>query len=152
MAVQLRDYRPSDFDAIWQLDQICFADDISYSRAEMRMYLALRTAFAIIAEEDGQVAGFTLVDARPQRPAYVVTIDVAPEYRKRGVAAMLLRETESRLRKKGVQRIRLEVAVDNEPAIAFYRKHGFHEIGRKAGYYGGRLDAICMRKELEEVS
>jgi len=124
VSLRLRDYAPNDFDAIWQLDQICFAEGIAYSRDDMRMYLALRSSFCILAESDGKLAGFTIVDSRPPRHGYVVTIDVAPEARRLGVASALLAETEKRLRQQGSPGIRLEVAVDNQPAIGFYKKLG----------------------------
>jgi ribosomal-protein-alanine N-acetyltransferase len=146
--LRLRDYTPNDFDAIWQLDQICFAEGIAYSRDEMRMYLALRSSFCIVAETDGQLAGFTIVDSRPPRPGYIVTIDVAPEARRIGVASALLAETEKRLGQQGSPGIRLEVAVNNQGAIGFYKRHGFSEIGVKPGYYNGRLDALSMKKAL----
>ena len=150
MQLRLRAYDPRDFDALWALDQICFPPDISYSRPELRMYLALRSAFCLVAESEGKLAGFVIVDSRAGRPAYMVTIDIAPEFRKAGVASTLLAEVEKRLRTSGVRAIRLEVAENNEAAIAFYRRHAFREIGRKAGYYNGRLDALSLKKELTE--
>jgi len=146
--VRLREYTPNDFGAIWKLDQICFSEGIAYSRDEMRMYLALRSSFCILAEADGKLAGFTIVDSRPPRMGYVVTIDVAPEMRRLGVASALLIEIETRLRKQGSPGIRLEVAVNNQGAIDFYARHGFRKIGLKPGYYNGRLDALSMQKEL----
>jgi ribosomal protein S18 acetylase RimI-like enzyme len=144
----LRDYVPADFEAIWQLDQVCFSPEIAYSRDDMRMYLALRSSFCIVAETEGKLAGFTIVDSRPPRPGYMVTIDVAPDMRRHGVASVLLAEVESRLRRQRSPGIRLEVAVNNQSAIDFYRRHGFREIGLKQGYYNGQLDALSMKKEL----
>jgi ribosomal-protein-alanine N-acetyltransferase len=89
-----------------------------------------------------------IVDSRPNRAGYIVTIDVAPEARREGVASELLNAAETRLRTAGVKGVRLEVAENNDSAIAFYKQHGFLEVGRKAGYYNGRLDALSMKKEL----
>ena len=151
MRLRLRDYTPNDFDAIWKLDQVCFAEGIAYSRDEMRMYLALRSSFCILAEADGKLVGFTIVDSRPPRAGYIVTIDVMPEMRRHGVASALLAETEERLRTQGSPGIRLEVAVNNHGAIDFYKRHGFLEIGTKPGYYNGRLDALSMQKKLAQT-
>jgi ribosomal protein S18 acetylase RimI-like enzyme len=146
--VRLRDYQSQDFDRLWQLDQVCFPEDISYSRPELRMFLSLRSAFCFVAEKNGLILGFVIVDSRANRPGYIVTIDVAPEARRGGVASALLQAAEKRLRTSGVTGIRLEVAENNQSAIAFYKGHGFVQIGRKVGYYSGRLDAISMKKEL----
>jgi ribosomal-protein-alanine N-acetyltransferase len=149
--VTLREYAPQDFEAIWKLDQACFAENIAYSRDEMRLYLALRSSFCVIAELGGALAGFTIMDHRPPRPAYMVTIDVDPEMRRHGVATALLREVEKRVLRAGGTAIRLEVAANNPSAIDFYKRHGFREIGRKAGYYNGQLDALSMKKELTKT-
>jgi ribosomal-protein-alanine N-acetyltransferase len=146
--VRLRDYQPQDFDRLWQMDQICFPEDISYSRPELRMFLSLRTAFCFVAERNGIVLGFIIVDSRPNRAGYIVTLDVAPEARREGIASTLLGAAETRLRTAEVKGIRLEVAENNDSAIAFYKDHGFVETGRKHGYYNGRLDALSMKKEL----
>jgi ribosomal-protein-alanine N-acetyltransferase len=46
----------------------------------------------------------------------------------------------------------LEVAEDNPAAIKVYRKHGFREIGRRAGYYarasGVPATALVMSRDL----
>ena len=146
--LRLRDYQPHDFENLWQLDQVCFPEGISYSRDELRMYLSLRSAFCIIAEQDGALAGFVIIDSRQGRPAYMVTIDVDPKFRRSGTATTLLEAVEQRLMRSGIAAIRLEVAVNNASAIAFYRRHGFIEIGRKPGYYNGVLDALSLRKDL----
>jgi ribosomal-protein-alanine N-acetyltransferase len=81
----------------------------------------------------------------------MVTIDVDPEMRRHGVATALLREVEKRVLRAGGTAIRLEVAANNPSAIDFYKRHGFREIGRKAGYYNGQLDALSMKKELTKT-
>lgn len=151
MRATLRDYTPADFEAIWRLDQVCFAENIAYSRDEMRMYLALRSSFCVIAEVERKLAGFTIMDHRPPRPAYMVTIDVDPAMRRHGVATALLEEVERRIFRQGGTAIRLEVAVNNRGAIDFYKRHGFREIGRKPGYYNGQLDALSMKKDLTKT-
>ena len=42
---RIRDYRPQDFDELWQLDQSCFAPGIAYSRFELMRYIRRRGAF-----------------------------------------------------------------------------------------------------------
>jgi ribosomal protein S18 acetylase RimI-like enzyme len=114
--VHLRDYQPNDFDTLWKLDQLCFPEDIAYSRSELRIFLSLRTAFCIVAEQEQKIAGFVVVDSRPHRAGYIVTIDVDPAQRRQGINA-----------------IRLEVADNNQSARDFYARHGFAVIGRKPG-------------------
>ena len=57
-----------------------------------------------------------------------------------------------RLTGVGAAILRLEVAVDNIDAQAFYRRLGFSQTGRIRGFYLGRLDALVMEKSLDSIS
>ena len=106
--------------------------------------------FGLLIEADGPAAMIlcrTMAD-----DAEVLTLAVDPRVQRAGLAASLLEACclESRLR--GACSIFLEVAVDNDPAIALYRKAGFAQVGLRRGYYGrgaqGRTDALVMRRQL----
>ena len=57
-----------------------------------------------------------------------------------------------RLTSAGTAIVRLEVAIDNIDAQAFYRRLGFFQTGRIRGFYLGRLDALVMEKSLDSIS
>ena len=154
----IRTYQKADFEACYALDQVCFPLDIAYSRAELRHFLTRRNAFAMIAEKAGHagVSGFLVANedglpSSPGKTAHIVTLDVAPAERRLGVAAALMAETEKHYGFLGFHAVDLEVGVDNEAAISFYRKHGFVTGKRLAGYYNGLLDAVSMRKVLQNA-
>ena len=65
-------------------------------------------------------------------------IAVEPVMQGRGLAAELLAAA------RPETPMLLEVAEDNERAIAFYRKHGFVEIDRRPRYYRNGATAIVM--------
>jgi ribosomal protein S18 acetylase RimI-like enzyme len=44
--------------------------------------------------------------------------------------------------------VMLDVRIGNEEAQPLYLSFGFVEISRRANYYGPRLTAIVMRKDL----
>lgn len=102
----------------------------------------------MVAEDEGGIAGFAIVEFQLEggrRIGHIVTIDVAPEQRRRGMGRLLMNALLENCREARAGSLRLEVAVDNEGAQAFYRLLGFTEIGRIPGYYLGRLDALTMR-------
>jgi ribosomal-protein-alanine N-acetyltransferase len=143
----LRDHQPADLDALWALDQLCFPRGIAYSRRELRDFLALPDAFALIAEDAGAIAGF-IVATVLEDAGYIITIDVHPDHRRSGLGSRLLAAAEERLRAAGVEAILLEVAVDNAPALAFYQRHGYATLRRLPRYYNTGADAWRMVKPL----
>ena len=101
-----------------------------------------------MAEGDDGVVAFVLGARRGRREGHVITLDVAPEARRHGVGRHLLARLEERFHAQGVRRVRLEVAVDNAVAIAFYERQSYETVGRIADYYGPGLDAWEMEKAL----
>lgn len=144
---RLREYRPGDFDSIWEIDQACYDPGIAYSRRELRNYLRFPGAECIIAEIGGKTAGF-LVSAHDGATGHIVTIDVLPEHRRQGAAALMLAEAERRLAAAGVRVVELETAIDNAAAIAFWQKHGYRIDGVKKRYYADGRDAFTMKRPL----
>jgi ribosomal protein S18 acetylase RimI-like enzyme len=142
---KLRDYTPADFEALFEIDQQCFEPAIAYSRPDLRSYLNLPGGDCVIAEAAGQTAGF-LATAHENRVGSVVTIDVLAAYRRMGVAALMLAESERRLAAAGVRTIELETATDNVSAIAFWQKHGYLTRQIRKKYYPDGRDAFSMTK------
>jgi ribosomal protein S18 acetylase RimI-like enzyme len=150
--IRLRSYTAADFDKIYVIDQACYEPRIAYSRTEMRQYLRFPGAECVVAEASSEnsppaMIGFCLT-AHKDSWGYVVTMDVLSEYRRHGVASMLLTEAERRLVAAGVRQIGLETATDNAPAIAFWQKHGYRKSGVRKNYYPGGRDAYTMAKRL----
>ncbi len=147
MSITLRSYEPSDFEALYEIDQACYEPAIAYSRRELRNYLRFPGADCIVAELEKTPVGFVLT-AHGKSWGYIVTIDVLAPHRRSGVGSLLLAEAERRLDTEGVREIGLETATDNTAAIAFWRKHGYRKTGVKKGYYPGGRDAFSMTKFL----
>jgi [ribosomal protein S18]-alanine N-acetyltransferase len=147
MSVALRSYDPRDFTALFRLDQACFPPGISYSKIMLRYFLTLPSADCIVAADDKRIAGFILSEENPPL-AHIITLDVAESQRRRGLGSQLLAEGERNLALRGVRTILLETAIDNEPGIAFWQRHGYRIEAVLKRYYLGRLDAYEMRKLL----
>lgn len=145
---ELSDYRATDFDQLWELDQRCFPGEIAYSREELAYYLRDKTAVCIIARERERILGF-IVGHRDRRGfGHIITLDVDPAAQRSGLGSTLMQAAEDRLLRAGCQAIFLEVAVNNLPALAFYKKHGYSVLKSLKRYYPGGLDGLLMRKQL----
>lgn len=149
-APRLRAFRAADFEAIFEIDQQCYPREIAYSRRELRWYLRLPGAEAIVAEDNSKVVAFIL-SAHWDSIGHIITIDVLPEYRRTRVGTALVEKAESRLAKRGITEIELETATNNDAAIAFWKAHGYLSRGILPNYYPGGLSAYAMIKSLEPV-
>ena len=91
-------------------------------------------ALALVCETGIGVTGF-LIARQVADEAEVLNIAVLTESRRKGQASALLTAALGQFRNSGVLRIFLEVRESNQPAIAFYTKHGFIASGRRKAYY-----------------
>ena len=149
--IVLREAGTADLDSFYRLDQVCFSANIAYTLGEFRSLLRSSRTISAVAEEGGTLAGFVIaqnVRVRGTRGGQVVTIDVAPEFRRRGIGRLLMERLCSQLKDAEAEWIRLEVAIDDSGAQRFYLSLGYEPVGRIADYYPGGLDALVMEKDL----
>jgi ribosomal-protein-alanine N-acetyltransferase len=146
-----RGYRAGDLDAMYALDIVCFEEPFRFSRREMGSYAEARGAKVVIAELDGVLAGFCIAHveaAKRERVGYVVTLDVAPQFRRGGLATGLMQRVESEAHIAGCTEMRLHVFTGNEAAIRFYERTRYEFGKRDEGFYGVGVDALVYRKAL----
>ena len=150
----VRDFRPSDFETIWHIDQTCFPPGISYSRAELRFYMQRRNAFTLIAARnensgaDGAILGFIVAEAEPRARGHIITIDVVAAARRSGTGSLLLRAAEDRLSSLKCEIVKLETSVDNVTALSFYKRHGYSVVRTAPRYYSNGMDALVLEKKV----
>ena len=146
-----RGYRAGDLEAMYALDMVCFEEPFRFSRREMRTFAEARGAKVVIAELDGVLAGFCIVQVEAAKRGglgYVVTLDVAIEFRRSGLAARLMERVEGEALAVGCAEMRLHVFTGNEAAIRFYERTGYEFVRRDEGFYGVGVDALVYRKGL----
>jgi ribosomal-protein-alanine N-acetyltransferase len=151
----LRDYRPSDLQAMFLLDEACFAVEFRFDRESMLEFAEAGNAIVVVAEgPGGEIAGFVIAHIEPVatvRRGYIVTLDVAEGRRREGLAALLMRAVEDRAAAAGAQWMELHVFTGNEGAIRFYERLGYARIGVRYRFYGAAgLNAFVYRKDLSD--
>ena len=98
--------------------------------------------------EDGTVLGYAGLHVAVDE-GYIDNIAVREEYRRQGVGEALL-DVFLRFGREKLAFLTLEVRPSNTPAIQFYMKHGFAQVGRRKNYYTAPTeDAILMTLEFE---
>jgi [ribosomal protein S18]-alanine N-acetyltransferase len=146
--MRFRDYRGSDFESMWQLDQECFPRGIAYSRSELRAFLSRKAVETIVVESEGRVVAFVLGWRRSRTEGHVITLDVTALARRQGLGRRLMVGLERRFLAAGVQRLLLETAATNTIAIGFYERLGYRNVAELRSYYGPGLHAWRMAKAL----
>ena len=156
----LREARHEDSGTLWDIDQKCFPPGISYSRAELTVYMRRWGAFTLVAEPVKSrvkgstpagisgIGGFLVAESGNRGVGHIITIDVLPEARRSGVGSKLLSAAEERLLGSQCRRVMLEVAVDNRSALIFYKRHKYTTVKTIPHYYSNGVDALVMQKDL----
>jgi ribosomal protein S18 acetylase RimI-like enzyme len=171
----VRPARLEDLDPLVALDAACFPSGIAYPRRYLRALLCSPTCIVRIATlptrtdaastggpqasvsgagGDGSIVGFAILELRRHARTLVgelVTLDVQASARRCGVGQRLHGSLEQIVRQHNGHRMRLQVSVENAPAIRLYQQLGYHIYGRIPRYYLGKVDAWWMEKRWELV-
>jgi ribosomal-protein-alanine N-acetyltransferase len=144
----LRDYRDSDFETLWRIDQQCFPPELAYSRNELAGYIRRQSSVTLVAELEGKIAGYIVAERGGRKVGHIITLDVRAEARRAGLGSKLMAAAERRLRALGCPSVLLEVAVSNATAIAFYHRLGYATLATIPRYYNAQTDALLLGKKL----
>ena len=144
--VEIRDYKKSDFDRLYEIDQAAFPQGIAYSHLELQHYIRSRKSRTLVAEDAGDVIGFVIGCSEPRRLGHIITIDVAPHRQREQIGSRLLELIEQWLWQQGAEAIYLETPVDDTGAQGFYDKHGYFVLENIEAYYNESIDALVMMK------
>ena len=128
-----------DLPALVALEELLFGAD-AWSEMQVRAELTGPGREVLVAEDDGLV-GYVITMTLGE-VADLQRIGVHPAHRRCGLATRLL---DTALATSEAERTLLEVADDNEAALAFYTRRGFVEIARRPRYYRNGAAAIVMQ-------
>lgn len=129
--VRIREFRlPDDYPAVYDLWTYA-GPGIHVGRSDSLDEIAKKMArdpdLFLLAEIDGRLVG-TVLGGYDGRRGIMYHLAVVSDYRNNGVGELLASELEQRLRQKGCIRCYLLVTRDNETALRFYEKRGWHHM------------------------
>lgn len=135
-----------DLNALRRLESECFPID-AWPLWDLVGVLTLSNIVRLKAVVGGRMVGFIAGDLRrEENMAWIATLGVLPEYRRRGIGNALLLECEARL---DVARVRLSVRRSNHVAIHLYQRLNYRLIDAWVGYYQDGEDALVFEKRLD---
>jgi len=143
-----------DVDQMTAIDRICFPKQICYSQDVFQEILSQKAIYSQVARTNIQmgetIAGFAIMEEVAGRAKYghLITIDVHPDFREKGIGSKLLDKMHRRVKKKKLEKMILEVYTYNTRAFQFYCAHGYQEITILNDYYGLGKDGCLMMKTL----
>ena len=143
MTLRIEKLRRRDLRTLLRIESVVFPEP--WSPEVFSSELALRKGRLYRAAWEGDelagYIGFMMLDEE----AHMTTIATAPSFQRRGVATTMIVDGIRTLRAQGIKHISLEVAANNGPAQALYRRFGFAPVGvRKNYYHVTGQDALVM--------
>ena len=133
LPLEIRPPRSGDLAAILRIEAASFSDpwDAGSLMSELRIDRMRRPLCAVRGEDlAGYIMAWKVADEW-----HVINIAVATGDRRSGVGTRLLDASLAAAVAEGCTTVTLEVRVGNVPALAFYERHGFKVIDRRARYY-----------------
>jgi ribosomal-protein-alanine N-acetyltransferase len=118
-----------------------------WSDGEFERMLADRAVVAHRAMLGRVLVGF-IISRGAVGEAEILSVAVAASAQGRGLAWAMLHLHLRRLAGLGIQTVFLEVDEDNFPACRLYDKAGFHEVGRRQGYFRDGASPVSAARVL----
>lgn len=149
MAITIESATLQHLHQLYEIEKESFEKE-AFSKQQIAHLLTNRNSIGLIAKENDQIVGFVIGMIYVERNSltgHILTIDVSPTCRRKGIGSKLLREIEEIFKKNKVQACRLEVRENNVAALNLYQKFGYKKIGRLKNFYGD-ADGIYLRKTL----
>ena len=121
-----------DLEILKYLEEVGFQSD-RFSEDIIEYQLTRAHATIFIAEIGDKPAGVAyMLWRRALQIGRLYNIVIDPQFQGQGLGGVLLGECELEAARRGCRRILLEVRTDNEGAIKFYQKKGYHNAKYKA--------------------
>ena len=149
LLVNYRLFQPGDFEQLYAIEETCFEPLLRFPRTYIHFLINNPATTTWVAEESGQLTGFAIV-VWDEGAAYIETIEVAANHRRKGIGAELLSCVGGSARKAGAQTIWLHVDAENASAIRLYETHGYQREGREDGYYPNGHPALIYAKPIDQ--
>ncbi len=133
MTLRIEKLKRRDLRHVLRIESRVFPEP--WSVAVFNSELALRKGRLYRAAWDGDemagYIGFMMLDDE----AHMTTLATAPAFQRSGVATTMIVDGIRTLLAGGIKHISLEVAANNDPAQALYRRFGFAPVAVRKNYY-----------------
>lgn len=149
MSMQIEDVSLKYLDRLFEIEKQCFTKE-AFTKQQILYLLTDYNTISLVAKINDEIVGFVIMQLDSQDSRFfghIITLNVASNFRRKGVAQRLLNEVEKILKSRGINECRLEVRQDNLAAIKLYKQLGYREFGVLNHYYG-EMHGFYLQKTL----
>jgi ribosomal protein S18 acetylase RimI-like enzyme len=146
----IRVARDDDVDKMYRLEKLSFGIN-AFNKRQLKHLVNSKAAISFVVAANDHFVGFIIgLTSRNRYGKYgrVYTLDVDTNFRRMGIATMLMEALTERLREVGCTTCFLEVRSDDIRAISLYEKLGFTPSRVIPNYYKTGEPALKMQKSL----
>ena len=132
------------------LHAACFAAGEAWSEKSFASQMADLGSFGWLLRRDGSAVAAVVVRLVADE-AEILTLCTDAAHRRQGFSRWLLQQAGAEAAARGAHTLHLEVAADNDAALALYGAQGFKPVGQRPAYYeraGGAVAALLLAKAL----
>jgi ribosomal protein S18 acetylase RimI-like enzyme len=105
--------------------------------------------YFFVAEHNSKILGYSRMHFyKWNNSAYIITLLVDAEHRRKGIGTRLLKFMENFAREKKSRILLFDTSTDNAPALQLYFKNGFRICGYNDKIYENGKIALYLAKEL----
>ncbi|MFD6326758.1 GNAT family N-acetyltransferase [Streptomyces sp. NPDC058442] len=146
----LRTARDSDLPELRRLDEEVF-QEVAYPAFLLRQLFDMYAEhFLVLDDGEGRLCGYVLAATTAlSHDSWILGLCVTEDSRRHGLGRELMVEILARLRRSGIEQVRLTVEPANRAAILLYRSLGFRpeqpDGGLRRDYFGPGQDRRVMR-------
>ena len=143
----IRPMTTEDLDAVSSIEKEVFS--VPWTKDGFASALSIPGSnYLVVIDGDRNLVGYcgyySVLDE-----AEITNVAIAPCYRKKGYAKLMLIELIEQAKSNGIRTVVLEVRFSNTDAIGLYERLGFQKLGvRKNFYEQPKEDAIIMLLEI----
>jgi ribosomal-protein-alanine N-acetyltransferase len=147
MPVELHWMQESDLDQVMEIESKSF--EHPWKRRFFQSDLNKPSAYCWVAKENDVIAGY-IVNWQVTDELHIADVAVKADFRRKGIASLLISETLALARGLGCTRIFLEVRPSNPEAVSLYKKFNFQVLYTRKSYYPNGEAAIVMELALSK--
>ena len=133
--IRLRSFQVEDYDkliSLWDASELPYRPLGRDSRAKIETELEFGCTVAVVAERDGKLIG-SLWGTHDGRKGWLNRLAVAPEFRNRGLARLLVEKVEAMFDELGIDIVGVLVEDWNKDSMDVFEKLGY--VRHKDIYY-----------------